>query len=238
MKRHAPFRVLIAGLVSVAVLGLVATQSPGGPKKAAREGAKAKQRTSNPTSRPHPGFGEVPAAIDQTIEKQNSPQDKLRVDVTHSQASGGKFVSYVRVVWGDLDNLIKKNGKEFYSDWDGKLAIEAGAGKVVHQIAFEGGKKQVTTKPAAAAGKKAPTTKSVERQKTNKVRHLVLNGEGPGPGSGRDELDVASGKTIIWQAGVVGAFDGLLIQITSDKADVTATLTAGKFTVPVKITGQ
>ena len=205
-----------------------------------RNKAERRSADKHATSQPHESFGRMPAAIDRTVKRQNSPQDMLQVDITHSAASGGKSVSYVRAVWGDLDNQIK-GGRQYYSDWDGNLVIDNGAGEVVHKIAFDD-RDRATTRPARAAKRaKELTAAEIVRHKAGKLRHFAITAKAdrgqPGPGSGRDRLDDAAGAKINWQAGVVGAYDGLLIKITSDKPDVTATLTAGKFTIPIKITG-
>ena len=94
-----------------------------------RNKAERRSADKHATSQPHESFGRMPAAIDRTVKRQNSPQDMLQVDITHSAASGGKSVSYVRAVWGDLDNQIK-GGRQYYSDWDGNLVIDNGAGFV------------------------------------------------------------------------------------------------------------
>lgn len=228
--------VLRIGAACVMVIGMLALAVNAGPGEAANH--HANKAASQPTSKPHEPFGKIPAPIAQTIKQQNSPQDMLQVDITHSQVISGKNVAYIRVVWGDLDDLIKHGGKQYYSDWDGQLAIDNASGEVIHKIAFDDGRREATTRPAATsrpanhAGKKA-AAEAIEKLKAAKAQHFAF---GPGTGSGRDELTTPSGPKITWQAGVVGAYDGLLIKITSDNANISATLVAGKFTVPIKIT--
>lgn len=197
-------------------------------------------------------WNRMPAPIDQTITRQNSPQDKLRIDVTHSYLKEGKHVALVRVVWGDLDNLIKGGGREYYSNWDGKVTLDNGTGLVIHKIAFddrEGLVRRPALKDGGAATKPArdgakggspifkPTAEKPIFKPEAKVADKAAGRGEPRDGSGRDELDQREGKEIVWQAGVVGALDGLMIKITSDTADITGTIVAGKHTVPLKITG-
>lgn len=203
----------------VGMMGYLATaQHP-----ATRPHAKAAQ--SQPTTyKAH--FGHLPLPVDQTIEKENSAQDKLQVDVTHSAIEAGKHVAYVRVVWGDLNNLIKHGGKQYYSDWDGSVTLDKATGEVVHRIAFdEYG--HATTRPAHRIHDGATS------RPAHSPRHSASTE--PGPGSGRDELITASGAKIEWKAGVVGALDGLTIKITSDSPTITGTIKAGNFTVPLNV---
>jgi hypothetical protein len=155
--------------------------------------------------------GKMPLPVDQRIERQNSPADKLVVEVTHSVQEGTQYVAYVKVVWGDLDNVITGTGKQYYSNWDGSLALAGATGVIDQKIQFDDGRPKTTT---AAAPKK---------------------NEGPRVGSGRDEVEVAAGATIKWEAAVVGVIDGVRIKITSPTAEIHGTLIAGKFTLPLVI---
>ena len=195
-------RVVMMFGAAVAAVSLVTVTGAAAP---ARPGA---------ATRPHRQLGHMPLPVDQTLTRENSPQDMLQVDVTHSQDQDGRHVAYARVVWGDLHNAIKKGGASYYSNWDGHLTVDVGTVSVVHKIAFDDGGR-AATRPAAASAPKHPRT---------------------GNASGRDQLVTAQGKTIQWKAAVVGATDGLLIQITADTSEISATLQAGKFTVPIKIT--
>lgn len=221
MKLHT---LIVAAIVLAVGLGGVwaATDKPATHESHRKEAA----------SRPADHFGRMPLPIDQTIEKQNSPQDKLRIDVTHSELREGKHVAFIRIVWGDLDNLIKEGGRQYFSDWDGSVTFQNATGLVVHKIAFDDGK--ATTRPA---NQKTNTASRPGHEKGLSDHHPKREATSqPDQQNGRDQLIDASGPVIEWKAGVVGAIDGLLIKVTSEKPTVEATIKAGKFTVPVKIT--
>ena len=131
-----------------------------------------------------------------------APDDKLVVEVTHAKLENGKYTSYVRVVWGDMDDV----GGHF-SIWDGSLTITGGTGLVDAKYHFNEAKPGT---PQAALATR-PDVHGPD---------VLIKGEGP---------------EIVWKAAVHGAYDGLRIKITSDNANVSGTIVAGKFTVPVKI---
>ncbi len=162
------------------------------------------------TAKPKDIGGAMPLPVAQTFDRENKPSDKQHVEVTASALEGAQYVAYVHVVWGDLDNVIKKDGSQYYSDWDGSLTLTEGTGIIDKKIQFE----DKTGKAAASKPAKLP-----------------------GPGSGRDEVVEKSGPVVDWKSGVVGALDGLRIKITSPDATIHATLVAGKFTIPITITG-
>jgi hypothetical protein len=77
---------------------------------------------------------------DKTQREQKSEADILEVQTSHSLPVGAGFRAYVKVRWGDLDDKIKGGGKEYYSNWDGKLTIKEGTTKVTKKLAFDDGK--------------------------------------------------------------------------------------------------
>lgn len=172
-------------------------------------------------SKPRELGGKMPLPVAQRIERQNSPEDKLVVEVTNSAPVGGSYVAYVKVAWGDLDNMIKKDGKQYYSPWNGNLKLSVPAvGAIDEKIQFDDGVGKASTKPTTVVAKpKAPAS------------------SGPHAGSGRDEVEVAAGADVTWEAAVVGALDGLRIKITSSSPVMDGTLVAGKFTVAIHIVG-
>jgi hypothetical protein len=195
------------------------------PKPAAKAAKPA-----NATAKPKDWGGAMPLPVDQRIEKQNSPQDKLVVEVTKSVKVGNDYVAYVKIVWGDLDNQIKGTGKQYYSNWDGSLDITDGTGTVDEKIQFDdGSKKNPAAAPAVTTKTKPAKTAAKPAVKADKTP------AGPHTGSGRDELEVRTGTEIEWKAGVVGVLDGLRIKITSPTPDIQASLTAGKFVIPINI---
>jgi hypothetical protein len=206
--------------IAVLLVSLLAisTVSPGA-NPFAKLFKRHKQAASAPASRPHgKELGQMPMPIAQTIERQNSPSDKLRIDLTASKADGGQYVAYVRVAWGDLDNLITTGGKQYYSDWDGKVSLDNGAtGEVARKIAFDDGS-GAASRPAARAGK------------AGKAGKQAASAE-----SGRDQMIQSQGATISWKAGVVGGMDGLLIRLTGKSDTITGTIQAGKFSVPFTV---
>ena len=199
----------LAASLTLAALALTCLPDPTADAKAPASTQKAK-------AKPRELGGKMPLPVDQTIDRENSPSDKLVVEVTHSASESGHYVAYVKIVWGDLDNLIKGTGKQYYSNWDGSLALTGATGAIDEKIQFDdktGKHKSIAVNPKKAA--KAA--------------------EGPHEGSGRDEVLDASGPKVDWKAGVVGVLDGLRIKITSDSPNISATLTAGKFTLPLAI---
>jgi len=157
--------------------------------------------------------------VDQRIERQNSPADKLVVEVTHSAKAEVGYVAYIKIRWGDLDNVIKGTGSQYYANWDGGLKLAGGARAIIeNKIQFED-----KGKPAAASAK-------------NNGKNGTGTVAGPHVGSGRDEVEIAAGPLIEWKSGVVGILDGLRIKITSPIATISGTLIAGKFTIPINIT--
>ena len=154
--------------------------------------------------------GKLAYPLAQTITKANSPQDKLLVEISYAVPQANGYVAELKIVWGDLDNLIKKCGKQYYSNWDGSVDITSGTGLVIHKIQFDDQSNHKLTPPG-----KTPA--------------------GPGPGSGRDQLLTSEGTKIEWKAGVVGALDGLAIRITNASSLMTGTIKAGNFTIPFTI---
>jgi hypothetical protein len=223
-------RQLLSIVLSVALVSTITFGQLFGGRNRNRSQAAAAS-----ASRPHHEvFGLLPGVIDQTITRQNSAADKLRIDITHSHVNKeGKNVAFVRLVWGDLDNIIKGGGPQYYSDWDGSLSLTGAAtGQVLHQIAFDDAGK-VTTHPAGAEIKMpAWRLRHASSQPSSRPRRH----RGPGQGSGADELVQSQGHQIVWKAGVVGALDGLLIRIASDSPTMSGNIVAGKFAIPFSVT--
>ncbi len=221
--------------MALAAVGTISVWSFAQERKAPGTGVGVS--ASRPASRPHERF-RMPEPIAQTIERQNSPQDKLRIDLTHSYSrEGGRHVAFVRILWGDLDNVIKNGGKRYYSDWDGQLKVDKGEAEVIRKIAFDEGTRP-TSRPASGPMLHRGLREhgGTARPMFHRERPASRPSAEPGPGSGRDELIKASGNPIVWKAGVVGALDGLMIKITSETGEMTGTIKAGKFDVPFKIT--
>jgi hypothetical protein len=168
MKRQGGVVAVCAALVVVfaSVAGADVTKSPGIVKAG--------------------NFGTVAT----TYEAQNSPQDKLVVQVTAATQVGDKWVSKLLVIWGDLDELTKGSGKQYYSPWPGYVDLGSATGKVIGKYHFNQG------------------------------------GE-PRVGTGIDKVITASGSKIEWKAAVVGCYDGLLIEITSDTPETPIKVSAG-----------
>jgi hypothetical protein len=125
-----------------------------------------------------------------TYEAQNSPQDKLVVQVTAATQVGDKWVSKLLVIWGDLDELTKGSGSQYYSPWPGSVDLGSATGKVIGKYHFnEGGEPRV--------------------------------------GTGVDKVIKGTGSLIEWKAAVVGCYDGLLIEITSDTPNTPIKVSAG-----------
>lgn len=188
----------------------------------------------------------LPGGIAQRIEHQNSPQDKLIIDISPMvKGADGKYTGYVRIVWGDLDNLIQKIGKEYYSNWDGSCEFADAIGIVDRKIRFDDGQRGYV----AGEHKATRVAINADKFKNNPELHLKAlllrysttqpttkpaKGE-PHEGSGRDKLICDHGDKIEWQAGVVGALDGLTIKVETTQPTATATIKAGKFTETVTL---
>ena len=227
------FKSIVLCVIAAVAIGSAALAAEG--KSAA--GVTGRSHKS-PTTHPSQRGGLVPDFIDRTIQAQNSPADKLRIDITHSFPKDGKYEAYVRIVWGDLDNVIKDGGRQYYSNWDGQLMLASGTAVVERTIAFE----------SHNAIKSPPPSKEKERKAVGSLGHAGARGgskamsashpshSGPGDGSGADDLVTREGKEIVWKAGVVGALDGLLIKITSDTPTPSGTIKVGKFSESFSIT--
>jgi hypothetical protein len=174
--------------------------------------------------------GKMPLPVDQRLERENKPSDKLIVEVTHSAPESTHYIAYVKIVWGDLDNLLKGISKQYYSNWDGALILTDATGAIDEKIQFDD--KTGQHKSIAVTRSAARNTARPARTVDDKNRRVA----GPHEGSGRDQVEDPSGPRIDWKAGVVGALDGLRIKITSDSPTIHATLTAGKFEIPLTIT--
>ncbi|MFC1461605.1 hypothetical protein ACFLQR_03700 [Verrucomicrobiota bacterium] len=151
---------------------------------------------------------------DMTFEKKNSDVDLLRGFVTYSlpsQEDGSReYVAYVYLNWGDLDKKIPVR-KENYQNWDGYVKIrEAGRAEVVKEFRFDDG--------------------SLGRDSSKKNAKDLPQ---PCKGSGRDKLlkDEISSQ-VVWQSGIVGDTDGLLIRLDLHKPFAKGTIKAGNFTIP------
>ena len=100
--------------------------------------------------------GKMPLAVDQRIERQNSAADKLAVEMTHAVKEGTGYVAYVKIVWGDLDNVIKGTGSQYYANWDGNLKLTGGAtGKIDEKIQFDDGGPKAGDKPEGSGSAEA-----------------------------------------------------------------------------------
>ena len=132
----------------------------------------------------------------------NSDEDLLRGFITYSRKTHDGYVAYVLLRWGDLDRKIQGCSKEHYSNWDGHVKVSAGRARVARKIAFDDGARRTDAD----------------------------KGGGPGPGSGRDRI-VPDGdpSKIVWQAGVVGATDGLLIRLDLPGPRAVCRVKAGNF---------
>ena len=177
-----------------------------------------------PATQPHKNreLAKLPVPLQSSAHMQNSPQDQLDLEWSHSRLENGHYVAYVRLVWGDLDNLIKHGGKQYYSNWSGSLTVSNATASVDKKIQFDDSLKH------EKAVAKHPSAQSDKRPRNPKAAV-------PHEGSGRDELLVTSGPVISWEAGVVGALDGLVIKITSPTPTITATIKAGKFSQTANI---
>jgi hypothetical protein len=80
------------------------------------------------------------ALTDKTHREARSPQDLIEVVTTHALPKGDAHRAFIKVRWGDLDNLIAGGGKQHYANWDGTLTIHHGTAQVVKKVAFDDAK--------------------------------------------------------------------------------------------------
>jgi hypothetical protein len=81
--------------------------------------------------------------VTQSFVAENSPKDKLCVEITDATLENGKYISYVRVIWGDLDDLVK--GERWYSPWPGYVDLGDATGEVIKTYHFNTGEPKVGT---------------------------------------------------------------------------------------------
>ena len=151
---------------------------------------------------------------DRSFERKNSDEDLLRGFTTYSHPVAGRHVAYLLIRWGDLDKMIEGYGPQYYSNWDGFVKLSDGLATVAKKIAFDDGSRR----------RPRPESRN-DDDGDDDQRH----GE-PGEGSGRDRIipDNDPGM-IVWQAGVVGGTDGLLIRLSMPRARGRIIIKAGNF---------
>jgi hypothetical protein len=155
------------------------------------------------------------------FEEKNSELDLMRGKLTYATLQpGGHYMAYLHIRWGDLDQFIPQNGSVHYSNWDGSVKLEqGGVAKVVKEFAFD-------DRDGTTGGVDEPGGLGKDSGKKN-AKHGEV-----GKGSGRDAITHDSSPIVAWKSGVVGATDGLLLQLDLRHVDTRGTLKLGKFTIP------
>jgi len=148
-----------------------------------------------------------------TFERKNSDEDLLRGSITHSWKRGGVWVAYLVIRWGDLDRKIDGYSPDYYSNWDGHVALDKGIAMVARKLAFDDG-----------------TARRIDDRRAERA------GAEPGPGSGRDRIvPETDPKKIVWKAGVVGGTDGLVIRIEMPEPTGVCRVKAGNFSLELPV---
>jgi len=76
--------------------------------------------------------------VAQSFEEKNSAEDLLRVHVTYARPNDdGTYSAVVVAHWGDLDNLIRGGGADYYSNWNGSMVLKKGTVEKVHKFFFD-----------------------------------------------------------------------------------------------------
>lgn len=74
----------------------------------------------------------------QSVIERGEGENLLRVRVSNRHTlPDGRVELTVSAVWGDLENDIKKCGRQYYKPWDGGIAIENGSVQLVRKLAFD-----------------------------------------------------------------------------------------------------
>lgn len=155
------------------------------------------------------------------FEEKNSELDLMRGKLTYATLQpGGHYKAYLHIRWGDLDQFIPQIGSVFYSNWDGSVKLEqGGVATVVKEFAFD-------DRDGTTGGVDEPGGLGQDSGKKNAKPGEV------GKGSGRDALTHDNSPIVAWKSGVVGATDGLLLQLDLRHAETRGTLKLGNFTIP------
>jgi hypothetical protein len=155
------------------------------------------------------------------FEEKNSELDLMRGKLTYATLQpGGHYKAYLHIRWGDLDQYIPQIGSVFYSNWDGSVKLEqGGVATVVKEFAFD-------DRDGTTGGVDEPGGLGRDSGKKNAKPGEV------GKGSGRDAITHDNSPIVAWKSGVVGATDGLLLQLDLRHAETRGTLQLGKFTIP------
>jgi hypothetical protein len=155
------------------------------------------------------------------FEEKNSELDLMRGKLTYATLQpNGHYIAYLHIRWGDLDQFIPQIGSVHYSNWDGSVKLEqGGVAKVVKEFAFD-------DRDGTTGGVDEPGGLGKDSGKKNAKPGEV------GKGSGRDAITHDSSPIVAWKSGVVGATDGLLLQLDLRHVETRGTLKLGNFTIP------
>lgn len=155
------------------------------------------------------------------FEEKNSELDLMRGKLTYATLQdNGHYTAYLHIRWGDLNQAIPQNGSVYYSNWDGSVKLEqGGVATVVKEFAFD-------DRDGTTGGVDEPGGLGRDSGKKDAKHNEV------GKGSGRDAITHDNSPIVAWKSGVVGATDGLLLQLDLRKAETRGTLQLGNFKIP------
>ena len=129
---------------------------------------------------------------DQVFNRGNSDDSLLRGYVTYAREVDGKYVAYLHLQWGDVDNVLNGDDQVF-NRWDGKVEVDDGVAEIVQTEGFETQSRRGTVVDGAAYGRAVEAyhakrkafvhTLDAERQKD---RHKAMKMFGNGPAFQRE----------------------------------------------------
>ncbi len=232
-------------------------------------------RARGPAAKRQAILDSIQPLIDKKFSHVNSSKDFLEGYVTHTKKDGDRYVGYVYLIWGDLNDEIPGVSSKWYSNWNGEVKVASGTAEVVKEFQFDDGSPEPGTKLAEyktgrargrgqivakgktainrAARHKNPAVarlavrrtiaafnnklKSFDAETTNTIRDKRYLG--PEEGSGRDAIVPEPIRNrVVWQAGVVGIKDGLLIRLVTVSDRPHVKITAGKFSTVHRMSPQ
>lgn len=155
------------------------------------------------------------------FEEKNSELDLTRGKITYATLQpDGHYKAYLHIRWGDLDQNIPQIGSVYYSNWDGSVKLEqGGVATVVKEFAFD-------DRDGTTGGVDEPGGLGQDSGKKNAKPREV------GAGSGRDAITHDNSPIVAWKSGVVGATDGLLLELDLLHAETRGTVQLGNFSIP------
>lgn len=129
---------------------------------------------------------------DQVFNRGNSDDSLLRGYVTYAREVDGKYVAYLHLQWGDVDNALDGDDRVF-SRWDGKVEVDDGVAEIVQTEGFETQSRRGTVVDEAAYWRAVRAYHAKRKAfihtldaKRQKERHKAMKAFGNGPAFQRE----------------------------------------------------